>query len=45
MQGGLDNQFSPLYRHLIWNLAARDARERYPHDAGYRQLRDYPAPT
>ena len=45
MQGILDNQLSPLYRHLIWDLAARDARHSLPHDARYRQLHDYPAPT
>ena len=45
MQGILDTQLSPLYRHLIWDLAARDARHSHPHDTRYRQLHDYPAPT
>ena len=44
MQGILDNQLSPLYRHLIWDLAARRARLFHPHDPRYHQLRQYPTP-
>lgn len=45
MQGILDNQLTPLYRHLVWDLAAREVRQHHSHDARYRQLHDYPTPT
>ena len=45
MQGILDNQLSSLYRHLIWDLAAREARQYHPDDPRYHQLHHYPTPT
>ena len=44
MQQVLDRQLDVLYRHLVWDLAAREARRHYPHDARYTQLRAYPSP-
>jgi len=44
MQSILDVQIPALHRHLIWDLAARKARETYPDDPRYRPLRSYPSP-
>ena len=44
MQHILDYQIPPLYRHLIWDTAARRARETFPNDPRYTQLRAYPSP-
>lgn len=45
IQGILDSQLTPLYRHLIWDLAAREARKYRPDDPRYQQLHNYPTPT
>lgn len=45
MQGILDTQLTPLYRHLIWDLAAREARKYHAEDPRYQQLHNYPTPT
>ena len=44
MQQVLDRQLTALYRHLVWDLAAREARRLHPDDPRYTQLRAYPSP-
>ena len=44
LQQVLEGQLGVLYRHLVWDLAAREARRHFPDDVRYTQLRAYPSP-